>query len=121
MELTTDVKKQIVAFAKEFIGTDEISFHKLGNQPGYLLIVETRNIDGFNRFVKWLDSEVERKDVEVIRSLPEEENIFEGFEKRSLMFFSTVHKVFGVATEINDGRISYMKKDYTEGGNHCAI
>lgn len=122
MELTNDVRRQIIAFAKEFTGSNQIIFHKFANRAGYMLVIETRNIEGFVRFLEWFESEIERKDIEVIRSLPEEQSPFEDFEKRSLSFFNIVHKDFGVATEINDGRISNMKKDYeNEGGNHCAI
>lgn len=121
MEITKDVRTQIEIFAKEFTGVDEVTLHQLANQTGYMLVLETRNIEGFNRFVAWFKSEVEREDVEVIRALPQEGNPFEDFDKRSAMFFDALHHDFGVATEINDGRISHMKKDYLEGSKLDAI
>lgn len=117
MEITQDVRKQMVAFATSFTGVDAeaIMFHKFANRPGHMITVETYNVEGFKRFLEWMVAEIERPDIEVIRTLPEEPSRFIEWEQQSLGFFDCVHTDFQIATEINDGRISHIKEDY-EGG-----
>lgn len=119
MEITHDVKKQIIAYAQVFMGPVGIYFHQFANRPGHMIVLETRNIEGFKRFLDWMVSEVERTDIEVIRTLPEETKPFEEFENRSIGFFSMAHLHFGVATEVNDGHISTMKYEDTGGDLHA--
>lgn len=123
MEITFALKKQILAYGKEFTGAETIYFHKFANKPGYMLVVETANFEGFIRFLNWMETEVERKDIETIRVLPEEDNPFLDFEKHALGFINYIHSDFQVTTEINDGRISNMAKENydLEGGNEHAI
>ena len=123
MEITQDVRKQNMLYASNFTSVDieAITFHKFANRPGYMLVIETRNVKGFQRFLEWLATEMERHDIEVIRTLPEEQSPFAEFEQKSLGFFNRVHTDFQVATEINDGRISQIKKDYEGGDSIYAI
>ena len=121
MEITKDVKKQIRAFAQQFTGSDVIHFHQFANRPGHMLVIETRNIDGFVAFLQWMGAEIERPDIKVIRTLPEDDSPFLDLEQKTIGFFHNVHNDFQVATEINDGRISHMKKDYEERGKTHAV
>ncbi|GLC87516.1 hypothetical protein LYSBPC_06430 [Lysinibacillus piscis] len=116
MEITREVRKQIIAFAMEFTGiADEaITFHKFANRPGYMLVVETRNVEGFIRFLEWMDSEIERQDIEIIRTLPEVESPFSDFERKGLEYFHCLHSDFKVAVEVDNGRIASMIKDEEE-------
>ncbi len=116
MEITRDVREQIVTYASNFIrvDTEAITFHKFANRPGHMLVIETRNVEGFKRFLEWMADEMERPDIEVIRTLPEEQSPFVEMEQKSLGYFEGVHTVFLVATEVNDGRISAMEKERGE-------
>lgn len=116
MEITRDVRKQIVAYAVEFMSVTEeaIIFHKFANRAGYLLTIETQNIAGFKRFLEWMGTEIERSDIEIIRTLPEDESPFSDFGRKGLGYFTCLYSDFKVATEVNNGRITGMIKEEDE-------
>lgn len=112
MEITQDVRTQILAYAQQLTGAKgaAVTLHKFANQPGYMLTVETRNVDGFLQLLKWLET-IERKDITAIRTLPEEYSIYEDYSKKSLAFFEYMYSDFKIATEVSQGRITNIAEE----------
>ncbi|MED4377952.1 hypothetical protein P9274_20050 [Schinkia azotoformans] len=71
-ELTQGHRDIIIAFASFFTGSTKIYFHKFANRPGYMLVIETKNLDGFKNFLTWFHSEMELEGIDIIRTLSEE-------------------------------------------------
>ncbi|KYG90332.1 hypothetical protein A0U40_18600 [[Bacillus] sp. KCTC 13219] len=109
MEITHNVRSQILTFAKHFTGesAEAMHLHKFANKPGYMLTIETRNAEGFLLFLQWLEK-IECPDVVAIRTLPEEHSIYDDYEQKSLAFFEYMHGDFKIATEVSQGRIINM-------------
>ncbi|MEC1178513.1 hypothetical protein P9B03_08475 [Metasolibacillus meyeri] len=112
MEITQDVRTQILTYAQQLTGSKEgaVTLHKFANRSGYMLTVETRNVEGFLQLLKWLEVN-EFKDITAIRTLPKEYSIYSEFEQKSLAFFEYAHADFKIATEVSHGKIINMIKE----------
>lgn len=119
IEITYELKKQIVAYAKHITDATSVTLHKFANKPGYMLAVETVDFEGFESFLLWMQTEVERDDIDVIRTLPEE-HVTTAKDLLSVGCLQNAFEKFGIAFPANDGRLTKLEMD-NEGGETYAI